>query len=349
VTPAVWPRSDSEGRLLRIDPGKETLVDSRIGELPRLLAPGDLLVLNDAATLPASVQGMGPRGEALELRLASDQGDGIWTAVVFGQGDWRSRTEDRPAPPPLSQGDVLSFGELQGSIVSVSRSSPRLINVRFDSGGDSFWAALYRAGHPVQYSYVSGEVALSQVQSAFSARPWAVEPPSAGLPLSAGLLLQLRAAGVGVAPITHAAGLSSTGDAELDALLPFPERFEVPGGTVQAIARARGEGGRVVACGTTVVRALEGAARLGGGSLEPRSGLTDLKIGEGFVPRVVDGLLTGVHEPGTSHFRLLAAFAKPQLLTRAFEHAEREGYLGHEFGDSCLVLRGPRSGRPSPA
>jgi S-adenosylmethionine:tRNA ribosyltransferase-isomerase len=150
--------------------------------------------------------------------------------------------------------------------------------------------------------------------------------------------------GVALARITHAAGLSATGDPALDRALPLPERFRVPEETVLAIDSATRVGGRVVAIGTTVVRALEGAALLGGGHLAAREGVTDLVVGPGFVPAIVDGLVTGLHERGASHFALLGAFADRALLERAYAHAEREGYLCHEFGDSSLLLPGALSG-----
>jgi S-adenosylmethionine:tRNA ribosyltransferase-isomerase len=136
--------------------------------------------------------------------------------------------------------------------------------------------------------------------------------------------------------VTHAAGLSSTGDPALDARLPLPERFEVAQATVDAVTETHARNGRVVAVGTTVVRALESAAL--GGPLRAQSGDTGLRIGPGFRARVVDGLLTGMHEPDSSHFALLAAFAPRELLAAAHRHAEAVGYLGHEFGDVALVL-----------
>jgi len=140
---------------------------------------------------------------------------------------------------------------------------------------------------------------------------------------------------VSLAWLTHAAGLSSTGDAALDAALPLPERYEVPEATVEAVARARAAGGRVVAVGTTVVRALESAAQ--DGRLRAGRGLATLRIDGGFRPRVVDGLLTGLHEDGTSHFELLKAFAPAAFLEPALRHAAEAGYLGHEFGDALLI------------
>ncbi len=190
----------------------------------------------------------------------------------------------------------------------------------------------------MQYSHLAGPLALWHVQTPFGSRPWAVEAPSAGRALTVTLLQDLRRRGVRLERVTHAAGLSATGDPAIDAALPLPERYEVPPATVEAVEETRARHGRVVAVGTTVVRALEGAAARNAGRLRAGSGVTDLRLGPEDRPRIVDGLLTGLHEPGTSHFALATAFAPRSLLESAFRHAEELGYLGHEFGDSSLLL-----------
>jgi S-adenosylmethionine:tRNA ribosyltransferase-isomerase len=156
------------------------------------------------------------------------------------------------------------------------------------------------------------------------------------VPDTAARLAALRRAGVGVASVTHAAGLSSTGEPALDALLPLPEPFEVPARTADEVNVARARGGRVVAAGTTVVRALESATARG--AVQAGGGVARLRVDARHALRSVDAVLTGMHEPGSSHFQLLTAFAPPDLLARAHAHAEAEGYLAHEFGDSMLVF-----------
>jgi S-adenosylmethionine:tRNA ribosyltransferase-isomerase len=355
VTPAAWPRSEPlEERLLVVDRTAETWHDSRVGELPRWLCRKDLVVVNDAATLPASLPAIAPGGARVELRLAAHVEGERWRAVLFGEGDWRTRTEHRPAPPRLEPGAVLAIeadietaaragpsgGQPLGArIEEVDARSPRLLVVRFTQHGAQLWGALYRLGRPVQYAHVAAPLDLWHAQTPFASRPWSVEMPSAGRPLAWSLLTALRANGVHVAALTHAAGLSSTGDPSIDAALPLPERFDLPAATVRAIVTARAEEGRVIAVGTTVVRALEGCAALHGGELVPGQGTTDLRLGvRGPAPRIVDAILTGLHDVGTSHRDLLRAFAPEALLERAFSHAEARGYLGHEFGDVCLVL-----------
>lgn len=362
MQPATAPRARrDDARLLAVDRDRGAVVDGDIADLPRLLRRGDLLVVNDAATLPASLRarvthavGDVACGEAtdLELRLAGPPGGPAARAVLFGAGDWRSPTERRPPPPALAPGSVLrllvagpeghvheDLSPVTASITAVDPRHPRLVGLRFDRDGAELWAALYRLGRPVQYSYLRAPLDLWSVQTAFAARPWAVEMPSAARPLTWSTLLALRRAGVGVAALTHAAGLSSTGDPSLDAALPLPERYDLPAATVAAIAAARARGGRVIAVGTTVVRALEGchAAR---GRLVPGPGETDLVLSAAFVPRVVDGLLTGMHDPSESHFHLLRAFAGDGVLLPAWRHASERAYLQHEFGDATLLIPG---------
>jgi S-adenosylmethionine:tRNA ribosyltransferase-isomerase len=346
VKTAAWPREETEAeRLLVVDPKTGTLGDFSVRDLPSRLRPRDLLVVNDAATLPASLHGQATDGAPVEVRLVGPAEEGTWTAAILGAGNWRWRTEDRPAPPDLPPGSTLVFGaggddapSLRAAVIGVSDVSPRLVRIRFDRDGDELWSAVYREGRPVQYSYVRAPLALWHVQTAYASRPWAAEAPSAGRPLTWRVLIEARRRGIGLAAVTHAAGLSSTGEPALDAALPLPERFDIPAETVAAVERTRAAGGRVVAVGTTVVRALEGAAEQAGGRLVAGEGRTGLRIDRHFRPRVVDGLLTGMHQPGESHFDLLQAFAPEPLLRRALAHAERAGYLAHEFGDSCLIL-----------
>jgi S-adenosylmethionine:tRNA ribosyltransferase-isomerase len=341
MSPATWPRPlPEEERLLVIDPTADGYEDARVGDLPQLLRAGDLLVVNDAATLPGSLAGTAPDGAVVEVRLVAAGAGEEWSAVLFGIGDWRMRTEDRPAPELLHGGDEIRFeGGFAARVTAVSALSSRLVTLCFNRSGAALWRALYRQGRPVQYAYLRAPLELWHAQNHYAGRPWAVELPSAGRPLTWTLLEELEHHGVHLARLTHAAGLSSTGDAALDALLPLPERFEVPEETVAAVRRTRARGDRVVAVGTTVVRALEGAFA-SCGALRAGSGVTDLRIRPGFRPQVVDGLLTGLHEPTASHFDVLQAFAPRSLLERAYAHAEQGGYLGHEFGDSSLILGG---------
>ncbi len=341
LEPATWPREDAASeRLLHLDPNAGLITDGRVGDLPGKLRAGDLLVVNDSATLPASLHGES-EGRPVELRLlggAAGEGGGF-RALLLGAGDHRQRTEDRPAPPRLAAGARIDLGpELFAIVMKVSDESPRLLEVAFSETGARLWSLLYRVGRPIQYAYLAGSLPLWHAQTRFAARPWSAEMPSAGRPLAWGVLLAALKKGVAVASLTHAAGISSTGDAALDALFPLPERFDIPAATVSAIARTKANGGRVIAAGTTVTRALEGSAAEHGGAPIAGEGTTDLRLGPATKLRVVDGLFTGMHEPGTSHHRLLEAFAPRRLLDRAHARAASLGYLGHEMGDSMLIL-----------
>jgi len=337
VRAASAPRSRGERRLLLLDRATGQVGDAQLDDLPSLVRAGDLFVVNDAATLPASLPARLPSGAAAEVRLVRARDDGRrWQAVLFGAGNWRTPTEHRPAPERVDAGAHIEVAGLPATVTELSRTSVRLFELLFDNEAAAVWAALYRHGRPVQYAHVPEPLALWSVQTAYAARPWAAEAPSAGRPLTWRLLLEARRRGTLLAAITEGAGLSSTGDAALDAALPLPERFEVSAAAVRAIEEAHARGGRVIAVGTSVVRALESAAA--SGLVRAASGETDLVIGPGYRPRVVDGLFTGLHEPTASHFELLQAFAPRAQLEAAYVHAERGGYLGHEFGDTNLIL-----------
>ena len=300
------------------------------GELPQLLRTGDLVVVNDAATLPASIFGHAGN-EPIELRLSAPIDGSRIHGVLFGAGDYHMRTEDRPAPPSVVVGDRLTFGRIPTHVEAIAG---RRVVLAAQCADHELWQALYAAGVPVQYAHRSEPLPLYAVQTAYAARPWSVEMPSAGRALTWEVLLGLRRAGIHIATLTHAAGLSSTGDDALDRALPWPERYELPQRTLDEIAAAKSRGNRVIAIGTTVVRALESAAN----DLRAGSGVATLRLGPDYRPRVVDGLVSGLHVPGESHFELLSAFAPRARLVEAIALAAQHGMSGHELGDACLVL-----------
>jgi S-adenosylmethionine:tRNA ribosyltransferase-isomerase len=327
----------SAERLLVIDVTRGELRDGFVTSLAAHARPGDLWVLNDAATLPASLAGhVHDRG--VELRLAAETDRG-WRAVLFGEGSWRDDTDHRPAPPHVEAGDTISLGgSLSARVLAIDPRSPRLLEVSFEPRGDAFWRALYAVGRPIQYSYLAREMQLGEMSTAYAARPWSVELPSAGRPLSIDRLASLRKRGAEIVTLTHAAGLSATGDRAIDAILPLPERYEIPEATARAIARAKRDRRRIVAVGTSTTRALEGSAITNEGVVRAGVAETDLILGPHTRRRVVDALLTGAHDPTSSHYSLLAAFAPMGLLAQAVARSDELGYLIHELGDSWLVL-----------
>jgi len=335
-----------DARLLVVDAA------GRIAHRPRsalaeALAPGDLVVANDAATWPASLAGTHvASGAAIEVRLAAQRSlavDDVRTflSVVFGAGDHRTPTELRPLPPALAIGDDLVLGPLVARVAAVL-GHPRLVELRFDGDADAIRAGIARHGRPVQYAHVAAPLALWDVWTRIAALPAAFEPPSAGFVLDWRVLDRFAARGIAFATLTHAAGLSSTGDPALDARLPLDEPYRIPASTVAAIAAARRRGGRVVALGTTVTRALEHAASQPGG-LVAGGGVADNRIGATTRLRIVDAIVSGTHEPGTSHHALLAAFVPPATLARVDAALEARGYRTHEFGDSVLIERATMS------
>lgn len=331
---ALW----EDARLLVIDPVRQTFHHASRRDLARYLSDGDLMVLNDAATLPASFR---VAGRDAEIRLvAHGRTEREFRAVLFGAGDYRTPTERRPAPPRVRPSEVLELGPgLRAELLAVDPEEPRLVELRFQLAGSALIRALYRHGRPIQYSYVPQPLATWDVQNRVVARPWAFELPSAGQALDGELLLALRRRGVGVVPLTHAAGISSTGSAKLDERFPLPERFDVPQATARAIELTRARKRRVLAVGTTVVRALE--ASVEGGSVRAGPGEARVLLSAAYRPAAVHGILSGMHEVGTSHFALLSAFAPRGLLEAAIGDADRAGYRQHEFGDFCLIWSAP--------
>lgn len=319
---------------------------------PQLLRNGDCVIANDAATMPASLHGIHrPSRAAIEVRLAGraslDAADvRRFTAVVFGAGDFHTPTEARIAPPVLQPGDRLGFGKLGATIVR-TLDHPRLVELQFEADAARIWRALAEQGRPVQYAHLRDALDLWDVWTPIAAQPVAFEAPSAGFVLDWRTVAQVQARGVGFATLTHAAGLSSTGDPALDARLPLDEPYRIPAATAALIAATHARRGRVVAIGTTVVRALEHAAS-GDGIVRAGDGIANQRIGPQTKLRVADVIVSGTHEPDTSHYALLRAFTDTLTLLGASGELEAHGYRTHEFGDSvwierrACVLRGMR-------
>jgi S-adenosylmethionine:tRNA ribosyltransferase-isomerase len=338
-----------EAKLLAIDTcgrfahlGRDSFID--------VLRPGDLVIANDAATLPASLHGVHePSGSLIEVRLAAwrslvAEDVSHFSAVVFGAGDYRTRTEHRPLPPSLAVGDRLTLGPLSATIVEVL-GHPRLVSLQFEGTPDEIWAGIARHGRPIQYAHIVEPLALWDVWTVVAGPPVAFEPPSAGFALSWHTIVQLHERGIRFATITHAAGISSTGDDELDKRLPLEEPYVISDATADAIATARTDGGRIIAIGTTVVRALEHAASRDG-VVRSGAGIATQRIDGTTHLSVVDAILTGTHEPGTSHHELLRAFVDDETLSLADRALSANGYRTHEFGDSLLIEREQLRQRP---
>ncbi|HJT38213.1 MAG TPA: S-adenosylmethionine:tRNA ribosyltransferase-isomerase [Actinomycetota bacterium] len=317
-----------EVRLLVAEPNRIT--HARFHELPTFLEPGDLVVVNTSATLPTAVDAIRACNENLVVHFSSPLDDGTWAIEL--------RLPDGSGP--LRDGVVGEKIRLDGD------ESALLVAPYPDTDvylGSRLWRAhltfgdvaayLQRHGRPITYAYVRGAWPLSQYQTVFAREPGSAEMPSAGRPFTDKLVTDLTAGGVAIAPITLHAGVSSLDAGEA----PLPERYIVPGATARLVNHARHDGGRIVAIGTTVARALETVAHADG-TVRACAGWTDVVLGPDHPARVVDGLVTGWHTPESSHLDLLEAVAGRLLVQNAYDAAIEAGYLWHEFGDSCLFL-----------
>lgn len=303
---------------------------ARFGELGDYLRPGDLLVVNNSLTLPAAVDGV-RAGQPIAIHFSSARAGKVWVVELRPPTNATGQLPDvRPGERiDLPAGGALVVGS---SYPKAGVDGARLWTARVVAEGD-VTSYLFRHGRPIRYSYVPRQWPLSYYQTVFARRSGSAEMPSAARPFSAELVTALVASGVAIAPITLHAGVSSAEPGEP----PAPEPFDVPAPTAGIVNLTRASGGRVIAVGTTVARALESAATADG-VVQPASGWTDLVLGPGRPARVIDGLVTGWHDVGTSHLLLLEAVAGPELVAMAYREALEHNYLWHEFGDSALLL-----------
>jgi S-adenosylmethionine:tRNA ribosyltransferase-isomerase len=319
------PEASGEGRddvaLLVASRHEQSLVHARFRELPRFLNAGDLLVVNVSATVPAALDAR-LRGERVEVRLSTPLADGTWLIEL--------RTSDREPhdPPPAGTWLKLPGGAYAESLAPGARFAVARLQV--DVPVEAY---LRRYGHPVRYAHVRKPWPIAAYQTVFAREPGSSEMPSAARPFTTELVTALVASGVLFAPILLHAGLSSPEQGED----PYPERFHVSPETARLVNAVRWWGGRVIAVGTTAVRAVESLADADG-TVSDGGGWTDLVVTPERGLRAVDGLLTGWHEPRSSHLQLLEAAAGTDLLARSYDAADKCGYRWHEFGDLHLVL-----------
>ena len=319
------PREDV--RLL-VSPGLDDPIDTRLGHLPAHLRPGDLLIVNTSATVPAALDGTRADGESVAVHLSTPLPDGRWLVEVRRQVDGTTEPYGR-----TMAGETIALAA-GGSVVGREPwpDSNRLTVVDLDLPGGvlPFLAA---HGRPIRYQHVPVPWPIATYQTVFADEPGSAEMPSASRPFTGELVTRLVSTGVGIAPVTLHTGVSSLEDHED----PYPERFHVPVSTAERIADTRAHGGRVVALGTTAVRAVESAVDPTGRP-QAASGWTDRVISPAEPPVLVDGLVTGWHEPRSSHLRMLEAIAGRPALVLAYERALTAGYRWHEFGDLHLIL-----------
>jgi S-adenosylmethionine:tRNA ribosyltransferase-isomerase len=316
-----------EVRMLVTERASGRVRDLRARDLPDVLAPGDLVVLNTSATLPAALTARRADGTAVDLHVSTALPGAERQRLVELRRDGArfrgGRAGERLALP----------GGGVATLVAPWAAARRLWVAGLELP-EPLEAYLARHGRPIRYRHVHGPWPLDAYQTVYATEPGSAEMPSAGRPLSERTITRLVAGGIAVAPVVLHAGVSSLERGEA----PGPERFRVPEPTVRLVRATRAGGGRVVAVGTTVVRALETAADLGGGEVDAAEGWTRLVVTPERGVRAVDGLLTGWHEPESSHLQLLRAVGGARLVARAYREALERAYLWHEFGDAHLIL-----------
>jgi S-adenosylmethionine:tRNA ribosyltransferase-isomerase len=313
------------------------VIHARFADLGDHLVPGDLLVVNNSATLPAAVDGS-RAGDPIAVHFSTSLADHVWVVELRAAANATGPLDD------VEPGERIGLPDGASLVVTASypeshTAGSRLWTARLAIEG-SVTAYLGRHGRPIRYGYVPRQWPLRSYQTVFARQPGSAEMASAARPFSTELVTSLVSAGIAIAPVTLHAGVSS---AELGEP-PAQEPFDVPPATAHLVNLTRETGGRVIAVGTTVTRALESAARPDG-AVQAVSGWTDLVLGPDRPARVVDGLITGWHDAGASHLLLLEAVAGPALVAAAYREAIAHGYLWHEFGDSALLLPTPRRSR----
>jgi len=304
-----------------------SIVHASFSELPRFFDEGDLVVVNTSGTLAAELAATDPDGRRLAVHLSTQLPADLWTVELRrdGQAYFEGRAGEELELPAGGRVALLTpYAEHDGGVrlwvAALSLPEPLL-------------GYLSAHGTPIRYGYVQGEWPISMYQNVYATEPGSAEMPSAGRPFTPEVLTRLIARGVGVAPVLLHTGVASLEAAEA----PYPEYFRVTPATARRVNETRATGGKVVAIGTTVVRALETVVDERG-VVSPGRGWTETVVTPDKPVRAVDGLLTGWHEPEASHLAMLEAIAGRELLERCYAEAVAEGYLWHEFGDVHLVL-----------
>ena len=306
---------------------------ARFADLGDYLRPGDLVVVNTSATLPAAVDGR-RGGRAIAVHFSTARAEKLWVVELRPAGDMTGHL------PDIRPGERIAMPGGAALVVGSSYPEPGVEGARLwmarvviEGPEGSVGEYLARHGRPIRYSYVPRQWPLRYYQTVFARQAGSAEMPSAARPFSTELVTAMVAAGIAIAPITLHTGVSSAEAGEP----PTPEPFEVPAATARMVNSAHAAGSKVIAVGTTVTRALESAANADG-AVRQAAGWTDLVLGPGRPARVVDGLVTGWHDASASHLLLLEAVAGPDLVAMAYREAVERGYLWHEFGDSALLL-----------
>jgi S-adenosylmethionine:tRNA ribosyltransferase-isomerase len=334
--PEVRGRGRDDVRLL-VSIGEREPIHTRFDQLAEHLDAGDLLVVNTSGTLPASIHATTPSGSTIEVHLSTELPTGLWLVEL------RTPAEPASRPDPSDHaGETLTLpGGGRIEVLARFHGSHRLWLATIHHAEPTIADYLRQHGRPIRYRHVTHDWPVSAYQTVFADELGSAEMPSASRPFTAELVTRLVAKGVDLARVVLHTGVSSLEGDEL----PYPERFRIDAATAARVNETRRRGGRIVAGGTTVVRALESAVTADG-TVVARDGWTDVVVSPEHGVRVVDGLLTGWHEPEATHLWMLEAIAGRPALDRAYRAALAEGYEWHEFGDTHLILPEPLGSRP---
>lgn len=312
-------------RLLVIDRASGESFHSQFKLLSQFLKRSDLLVFNRSRTLPAVLTGVdGASGDTVEIRLAEHLIDGTWLALIVGN---------------TTTGSHLKFaGGLRAEVQSQDVRIPKLWRIALNKEHSQLIGILYKFGRPIRYEYVPEHWPIDSYQNVYASEPGSAEMPSAGRAFTWRMLFDLKRRGIKSTSILLHTGLSSYLDDAVDATHPASEEeYEIDESAAEAINKTRMAGGRIIAIGTTVVRALESVAD-SRGFVRAQHGYTTLKINSAHNLKCANGLITGLHEPQASHLDLLNAFIPQKQLFTAYNEAITERYLWHEFGDLNLII-----------
>ncbi|MHA2027978.1 MAG: S-adenosylmethionine:tRNA ribosyltransferase-isomerase [Candidatus Kariarchaeaceae archaeon] len=337
---------DPFAKLLVIDTQNQTTQSNHLNDISTYFEKGDIIVINHSATIPSSLRGKITRtNKDIEIRLAGWLGTEFsagydWKAITFGRGDWQEKTEDREEVQDLRIGDIVTFDNgLFLTVKQIFVKPAKFVQIQFQTDilSEELWKKIYERGKPIQYAYLEEPLAIWDQQTIFSGPPLSLEPPSAAFQFSWGVVNKLIRKGVKIVPILHSAGLSSSGNEEVDSFLPLPERYEITKESAEIIQNAKAEGRKIIALGTSVVRALEANALNNHGKIIPTNDITDFVINMNYRPQIVTGVISGMHIPEESHMQILLAFANEELIIEGYNLAIENEFLWHEYGDITLI------------
>lgn len=337
----------SESRINRPDKTKLIATNSyntifdQFNNLSHYFSSDDIIIVNNSAVIPGSFHGIHyPSNKHVELRLIRFLGDRRtdfrrWEAIIYGQGTWRTPTENRLNPPDIQLGDFFIFDELVAEVQERSLDN-RILTIAFQEEQNKLLSKIYKYGKLIQYSYLNDDLHLWDHQTIFSSYPVSVEPSSSLFQLNWKIIEKLHEKGVEIIPITHAISISNTGILSLDKCMPLPERYWLSKKSAERLNIAKEDNKNFIAFGTSMTRALE-AMMSSHSTFKAGSQQVNLVLNKDYSLKITNGLLTGMHMINESHINLLQSFLSLEKISDAYNKAIRKKFLWHEHGDSMLI------------